>query len=159
MSSEKDILRDGPLRYLGYANELGESFRPIFPAFVAPSYAVAFAYVAADTYDKATKASATAPPAAKSAHVAAAAVDTLLWQTMASVVIPGFTINRVVAASKAVVTSSVKNPALERWLPTCLGLGAIPLIIHPIDSLVDFGMDNTTRVWTRKVLSSESDAP
>lgn len=24
---EKDIFRDSPLRYMGYANELGESFR------------------------------------------------------------------------------------------------------------------------------------
>ncbi|KDO33891.1 hypothetical protein SPRG_01771 [Saprolegnia parasitica CBS 223.65] len=153
---EKDILRDGPLRYLGYANELGESFRPVFPALVAPSYAVAFAYVAADTYDKASKAGASAPPPAKSAHMAAAAGDTLLWQTMASVVIPGFTINRVVALSKAAVTSSVKNPALVRWLPTCIGLGAIPLIIHPIDALVDFGMDNSTRVWSAKYLEGKS---
>ena len=52
---EYDIFRDSPVRYLGYANEIGESFRPIFPKFVMPSYAVSFAYVGADTIDKAKK--------------------------------------------------------------------------------------------------------
>ena len=33
--NEHDIFRDGPLRYLGYSNELGESFRAVAPpAFV-----------------------------------------------------------------------------------------------------------------------------
>ena len=49
---EVDLYRDTPVRYLGYANELGESFRYVTPWLVKPSYAVAFAYVFADTYDK-----------------------------------------------------------------------------------------------------------
>ena len=40
-----DIWRDTPLRYMGYANEVGEAFRPLFPKLVRPSYGVAFAYV------------------------------------------------------------------------------------------------------------------
>ena len=44
------------LRFLGYANELGEAFRPLAPAFVRPSYGVASIYVLADTYDKAVRA-------------------------------------------------------------------------------------------------------
>ena len=47
-----DIWRDTPVRYLGYANEIGESFRHVFPKFVKPSYAIAFAYVFGDTCDK-----------------------------------------------------------------------------------------------------------
>ena len=31
-----DIWRDSPLRYLGYANEVGEAFKPIFPEFLNP---------------------------------------------------------------------------------------------------------------------------
>ena len=31
---EYDPLRDGPLRYLGYANEVGEAFRGLAPALV-----------------------------------------------------------------------------------------------------------------------------
>lgn len=49
---EVDLYRDTPIRYLGYANELGESFRPLYPKLVAPSYAISFGYVALDTVDK-----------------------------------------------------------------------------------------------------------
>ena len=44
-----DIWRDTPVRLLGYANEVGESFRYVFPRGVAPSYVLAFGYVLADT--------------------------------------------------------------------------------------------------------------
>eukprot|EP00538_Stauroneis_constricta_P010727 CAMPEP_0119555174 /NCGR_PEP_ID=MMETSP1352-20130426/7468_1 /TAXON_ID=265584 /ORGANISM="Stauroneis constricta, Strain CCMP1120" /LENGTH=51 /DNA_ID=CAMNT_0007601897 /DNA_START=23 /DNA_END=175 /DNA_ORIENTATION=- len=39
---EYDIFRDSLLRYTGYANEVGESFRYQYPRLVMPSYAVAF---------------------------------------------------------------------------------------------------------------------
>lgn len=32
-----------------------------------------------------------------------------------------------------------------RTVPTMVGLGTIPLIIHPIDAFVDWAMDNTIR--------------
>ena len=35
----------------------------------------------------------------------------------------------------------------RKWATTGIGLGVIPFIVHPIDSLVHYGMDNTTRVW------------
>ena len=44
-----DLYRDTPVRFLGYANELGESFKPLIPrvAYLG-TYGVACAYVAAD---------------------------------------------------------------------------------------------------------------
>ncbi|TMW60856.1 hypothetical protein Poli38472_000898 [Pythium oligandrum] len=164
MSDEKrdvDIWRESLVRYLGYSNELGESFRPIVPRLVVPSYVVAFGYVLGDTYDKATKASQVAdkqelPSGKLTALVANATVDTLLWQTMASVVIPGFTINRVVALSSTIAQKTLQqSPVLRRWAPTAIGLGVIPLIIHPIDHFVDFLMDNTTRKWSSSFLSHD----
>ncbi len=50
-----DIWRDTPVRLLGYANEVGESFRYVVPRGVVPSYMLAFGYVFADTQDKAWK--------------------------------------------------------------------------------------------------------
>jgi mitochondrial fission process protein 1 len=84
-----DIWRDSLVRYLGYSNELGESFRPIVPRLVVPSYAVAFGYVLGDTYDKATRAQHAAAaegvsPRKRNALVANATLDTLLWQTLVS---------------------------------------------------------------------------
>ncbi|KAE9005882.1 hypothetical protein PF010_g12451, partial [Phytophthora fragariae] len=152
---DSDIWRDSLVRYLGYANELGESFRPIVPRLVVPSYLVAFGYVLGDTFDKANKAHAKAVAEGvstrkRSAVVADATIDTLAWQTMASVVIPGFTINRVVAMSSFAVQRAVKtSPVVRRWAPTAIGLGVIPLIIHPIDSFVDVAMDQTVRKWSK----------
>lgn len=89
---EVDIWRHSLVRYLGYANELGESFRPIVPRAVLPSYCVAFAYVLGDTGDKATKAWRQAQQQQFSDQkrnlvLADAAVDTLLWQTMVTQVL------------------------------------------------------------------------
>ena len=43
---DRDIWRHSALRYFGYANEVGESFRPLVPStFVIFSYIVAFLYV------------------------------------------------------------------------------------------------------------------
>ena len=44
-----DLYRDTPVRFLGYANELGESFKPLIPRVAYfGTYGVACAYVAAD---------------------------------------------------------------------------------------------------------------
>merc|ERR1712203_1106132 len=55
-AGEVDIYRDTPLRYLGYANEVGEAFRALMHVrWVRATYGVASAYVLADTYDKGVK--------------------------------------------------------------------------------------------------------
>ena len=44
-----DLYRDTPVRFLGSANELGESFKPLIPRVAYfGTYGVACAYVAAD---------------------------------------------------------------------------------------------------------------
>jgi hypothetical protein len=47
---KKNIFRDTPLRFLGYANEVGESFRPLIPLkLVISTYVVSGFYVFADS--------------------------------------------------------------------------------------------------------------
>merc|ERR1712038_1666822 len=87
-AGEVDIYRDTPLRYLGYANEVGEAFGALMHVRW-----VRATYVVADTYDKGVKQSK--EPGADTSKVAIAAMDTLLWQALASVIVPGFTINRI----------------------------------------------------------------
>ncbi|XP_039417258.1 LOW QUALITY PROTEIN: mitochondrial fission process protein 1 [Corvus cornix cornix] len=166
---EPDLYRDTWVRYLGYANEVGESFRPLVPVPVVwPATVLATAYVTADAIDKGRKAaavSATPPhppshslltlpltPVSPQAHaqdptrVGVAVVDTFVWQSLASVAIPGFTINRLCAASLALLGSLTRWPLpVRRWTTTALGLAAIPLIITPIDRTVDFLMDSSLR--------------
>merc|ERR1712157_230075 len=150
-AGEVDIYRDTPLRYLGYANEVGEAFRALMHVrWVRATYGVASAYVLADTYDKGVKQSK--EPGADTSKVAIAAVDTLLWQALASVIIPGFTINRICAASLYTMGRAIPNVSLNsrKWATTAIGLGVIPFIVHPIDSFVHIAMDKTTRQITGK---------
>jgi fission process protein 1 len=65
------------------------------------------------------------------------AADCLVWQTFASVLVPGFTINRICKLSlflmnKTNVASVVRA---SKVLTTGVGLLSIPLIIHPIDHI------------------------
>ena len=67
--------------------------------------------------------------------------------------IPGGVINVIVRSARFTMARSVGLPAMvSKWAPTACGLGSIPFIIHPIDNLVDFALDNTTR----KLLMEES---
>lgn len=143
--SETDIFRDTWIRYLGYSNELGESFRSVVPlSVVKASYAVAFSYVLADTADKSIKMSkkTTSPK-----RIAVTAGDALLWQTFASVVIPGYTINRLCAFSEHVLKVLKWPKSVSKWITVGVGLASIPIIIHPIDSVVTIGMNLTYRRW------------
>lgn len=57
-----------------------------------------------------------------------------MWQALASVIIPGFTINRVCAASLYLMGRSTKWPLpVRKWVTTAIGLSTIPFIITPID--------------------------
>jgi len=74
--------------------------------------------------------------------------DTLIWQTFASVIIPGFTINRLCSVvqfgQKKYAGTVLKKP----WISTLVGLMSIPFIIHPIDHAVEKTMNFTYREWT-----------
>ena len=93
---EIDIYRDSLLRFLGYANEVGEAFRPLVPVQVVyVSYVLAISYILADTVDKGRKGAAAGGEGA-AVRGTLGALDTFFWQMLASVVFPSFCINRIV---------------------------------------------------------------
>ncbi|KAM8719957.1 hypothetical protein ACLKA7_006074 [Drosophila subpalustris] len=140
-----DIYRDTFIRYMGYSNEVGEAFRPLVPkAIVAASYGMAIGYVCTDTFDKSLRENMSG---ASRREVTIAAADVFSWQMLASVIIPGLVINRITAGSKMLLRRS--PTILLKTLPTIIGLASIPLIVHPIDSLVDRFMDATFRQMVR----------
>lgn len=154
MNSKKegtDLFRDTPVRYLGYANEVGESFRAQVPvSAVRLSYVVASGYVVADAIHKGKEASMKTweNNAQKTSQVRWAVLDTLLWQGLASVAIPGFTINRICALSAYALKKNSQLPGITRkWTTTMIGLACIPFIIKPIDWSVDSLMEGTVRKW------------
>ncbi|KAJ8670294.1 hypothetical protein QAD02_001553 [Eretmocerus hayati] len=144
-----DIFRDTPVRYLGYANEVGEAFRSIVSkSIVHSSYVVACGYVLADTAHKGVQVYQADSSVNKSKNLALSTADTLLWQGFASVIIPGFTINRLCASIRYLQEKSFKSSFRSPWVATIIGLASIPFIIHPIDNLVEYSMNTTYRQWT-----------
>ncbi|XP_047538643.1 mitochondrial fission process protein 1 [Vanessa atalanta] len=142
---EKDFYRDTWVRYLGYANEVGESFRSLVSVkVVRASYAVAFAYVLADTGDKSWK---MLRKDGRFKNVLVETGDALIWQTLASVAIPGFVINRICAFTQNYLQKNVsKIPPKPRSLITvAVGLASIPIIVKPIDMSVTMLMNLTYR--------------
>lgn len=138
--AEYDVWRDSPARLLGYANELGESFRPVLPRLVVPSYMVAGAYVCADTLHKTRRA---VDQGCSAQQTAAIALDTLVWQTFASVLIPGLLINRMVRVASMSAARLRLPPVAQRWGPTLVGLAIIPALVQP----VDFWVHNVMNKW------------
>merc|ERR1719491_338143 len=90
-----NVFRDTPLRFMGYANEIGESFRYQFPKLVAPTYVLAFGYCGLDSISSGyrewnnEKENDRDGGSTRESRAVVAAFDTLLWQTLASVMIPG----------------------------------------------------------------------
>ncbi|KAG8596607.1 hypothetical protein GDO81_001986 [Engystomops pustulosus] len=147
-AGEPDLYRDTWVRYLGYANEVGESFRALVPkALVWATYGVSTAYVTADAADKGRRAAQkTTDGSGRTADITVAVVDTFVWQGLASVAIPGFTINRICAASLYLMGRATRWPLpVRKWATTAIGLSAIPFIITPIDRSVDFLLDSSLR--------------
>mmetsp|Transcript_9370 Transcript_9370/g.13302 ORF Transcript_9370/g.13302 Transcript_9370/m.13302 type:complete len:182 (-) Transcript_9370:155-700(-) len=158
-----NIFRDTPIRFFGYANEVGESFRYQFPKLVRPSYIVAFGYCGMDAIQSGcnewestkyrnsssiNKSGSTWNNESKEVRTAKAVFDTLIWQSFASVLIPGATINLVVKASRYTVNRTTFLPHMMiKWMPTVAGLASIPFIVNPIDTFVDLSMDNSVRKW------------
>jgi len=144
---EVDIFRDTPLRYLGYANELGESFRSVVNVkWVVLSYGVASSYVLADTISKSNKVrKELEKQPGQIKRTLATAADVLLWQSFASVIIPGFVINRICAGTAFLLKRTPMKKTPAKWATVLAGLASIPLIIHPIDHSVTYAMDNTIR--------------
>ena len=136
-ASEVNPYRQIPLRLFGYANELGEALNPFLKtpplSYIYPgSYAIASSYVLVDGNKHATISSG-----ASGGGYGAYFVDGLIWQALASVVVPGFVVNRVVwGVGRAGGTKQVQTMA---------GLASIPFIIKPIDAGVEFMMDKTVR--------------
>lgn len=150
-----DPYRETSLRYMGYANELGEAFTTYLPDWGLPaSYCVAASYVMFDTIDKGQKAFDAAEEGEKLQDTLRISLETLTWQMLASVFWPGSIIRVIVNASATMISNNHLDDGLH-FLPTLIGLAAIPVIVKPIDTTVDKLMENSVS----KVLNGEIKTP
>lgn len=134
-----DPYRETSLRYMGYANDLGEAFTPYLPDWGLPaSYSIAATYVLFDTIDKGQKAYETAEEIDRIKDTLRASVETLTWQLLASVFCPGSIIHVIVSATATLLARChLDDVSSLHFLPTFMGVLAIPVIIKPIDETVD----------------------
>src|SRR6056300_1161030 len=145
-----DPYRETSLRYMGYANELGEAFVTYLPDWGLPaSYCVAASYVMFDTFDKGQKAYDAAEEGEKFQDTLRISTETLTWQMLASVFWPG-SIIRVIVNMAAQMSGDEHH-----FLPTLVGLAAIPAIVKPIDTTVDKLMETSIS----KVINGEIKTP
>ena len=145
-----DPYRETSLRYMGYANELGEAFTSYLPEWGLPaSYCVAASYVMFDTIDKGQKAFDAAEEEDKLTDTLRISTETLTWQMLASVFWPGSIIRVIVNMAAHMAGDD------QPFLPTLVGLAAIPLIIKPIDTTVDKLMETSIS----KVINGEIKTP
>ena len=157
-----DLYRDTAVRYFGYANEIGEAFRPLAPApIVTFSYLVAFTYIAADSYSQGAKVVDSSSGGGWKKPSVLASIDSLLFQFMASVIFPSFTINRWVTFFGTVLSelpeeqfSNVPTELLQ-YLPTATGLILIPIICGPLDVLTHRLLDNSFRSVSETILAKD----
>ena len=71
--------------------------------------------------------------------------DCLIWQTLASVLVPGWVIHKIVKYTRLATMRLQNQTGMVKMIPTFMGLASIPLIIHPIDHSIDYLMDNSFR--------------
>lgn len=167
-----DIYRDTVLRYAGYLNEVGEAFRPLVPGpLVILSYVLAISYVLADAISKGKETTDDPRNAGISGCGLAAVTDTLAFQFIASIIIPGTIINRWVSlvgyltfvsidvsgkissalgvAHDAVMANvggvDITCDSIATSAPTAMGLALIPFIVAPIDALTEKFLDEVVR--------------
>jgi fission process protein 1 len=168
------VFRDTWLRYAGYANEVGEACRGVLPlSLVHGSYGLVGLYVLADAIHKGRRASQvcalncneeiqlylTLPRQSEHGSVAERrfdivdrVADTLLWQTLASLLVPPLIINRTCKLTAFALGKYFHPTAYPSLTPrrralvqTAVGLSIIPFIVHPIDHGVHFVLDHSSR--------------
>src|SRR6056300_1666200 len=145
-----DPYRETSLRYMGYANELGEAFTSYLPEWGLPaSYCVAASYVMFDTIDKGQKAYDAAEEDDNLIDTLRISMETMTWQMLASVFWPGSIIRVIVNMAAHMADDE------HQFLPTLVGLAAIPMIVKPIDTTVDKLMETSIS----KVIHGEIKTP
>jgi fission process protein 1 len=123
-------------RYVAYTSDVGESFRPVaHPYLVRSAYAISWAYVIGDVShegykayfrnQRAIDAGLNVPELEDWKTIVA---QRALFQSLASMGLPAFTIHSVVKYSGRALRNN-KNTAIRTWGP--IGVNLCPPIPHP----------------------------
>ncbi|KAJ3073205.1 hypothetical protein HDU98_002024 [Podochytrium sp. JEL0797] len=132
-------------RLVAYSSEVGEAFRPVAsPLFITGAYAVSWAYVLGDVGYEAYK---MRQHGAQDIDVARTAMERGIFQSLASMLFPAYTVHWVVhQASNAL--KNAKPGMLKRLGPSAAGLAIIPfapiIFDKPTEHAIEFAFNT---VW------------
>ena len=111
------------VRYLAYTSDVGEAFRPIVhPKIVTGAYAISWGYVICDVSYEGYK---DYKKGSDRTHITRTVLERSLFQSIASMALPAFTIHTQVKIFKKVFNKLGK---FQKWGPTCMGFALIPFI-------------------------------
>ncbi|OCH95978.1 hypothetical protein OBBRIDRAFT_744621 [Obba rivulosa] len=145
-------------RYVAYTSDIGEAFRPVVPpAVVKAAYSISWLYLAGDVGYEVYKARRRGPTPLEAAHfseptrIAMVAVKRAVFQSIASMALPAFTIHTAVKHSKKAF-DNVKNPRVKAWGPTATGLAIVPVLPYLFDKPVEHVTDAAFE-WIEKQIA------
>ncbi|BEJ15950.1 hypothetical protein CspHIS471_0505550 [Cutaneotrichosporon sp. HIS471] len=142
----RDVVRAGS-RYTAYTSDVGEAFRPVVPPWiVTAAYGISWAYLIGDVTFTTYKAKEQGPTAWEAANfseptrLSMVAVKRSVFQGLASMALPAFTIHTAVAQTAKAVKNS-QNVFAKRWLPSAVGIGIVPFLPYLFDHPVEYATD------------------
>lgn len=131
-------------RYVAYTSDIGESFRPVaHPNLVRFAYGISWSYIAGDVSYEGYKTHIRNKekenvPAIDS--YPAVMAQRAVFQSLASMALPAFTIHSVVRYSGRAL-KGVKNVRIRTWGPIGLGLAAVPFLPYAFDKPIEHGTE------------------
>ena len=123
------------IRLIAFSNEVAESFRYQFPMLIKPLYMISFGYIGFDIFHNI----AINVNRGKT-EMFYSGLDSTIFHAVASMAIPSVIIHQSVGWSKKFFNHYKFSSKVSIRAPICIGIGLIPLIIHPIDEAVHKGM-------------------
>lgn len=150
-------------RYVAYTSDIGESFRPIaHPKLIRAAYGISWLYLTGDVASEGWKAykhnynpgdSKKPKPAAPTfmEDYRTVIAQRAIFQTLASMALPAFTIHSVVRYSGTAM-AGVKNVRVRTWGPVGLGLAVVPFLPYvfdePVEHAVDWAFERGYHAWS-----------
>ncbi|KAI9001288.1 mitochondrial 18 KDa protein-domain-containing protein [Trametes punicea] len=154
---------DSDLRYMAYGARLRTALRAghryiayvslarclpsvVHPAVVSAAYGISWLYLAGDVGYETYKAHRRGPTPLEAAtfseptRLSMVAVKRAVFQSVASMALPAFTIHTAVKQAKKAFVN-VQNPRVKSWGPTVTGLAIIPILPYLYDKPVEHATD------------------
>ena len=124
------------VRYLAYTSDFGEAFRPVVhPIVVKSAYGISWAYVFGDVAFEGYQMSN--HHGVSGTDLYAVTAKRMVFQSIASMALPAFTIHTVVHQMKHLTK---KIGRFQKWGPSACGLAVVPflpLYDHPVEHVID----------------------